>query len=151
MPKALVTLDTFDPKSKARLNSPRSLEACRRQGIDPDELRFTTRAMIKKMHPGIDKKVLDLRFSHYEEKRAEKLRVLKEEREQVMRDEDDGRVAYDESSRMFKSVHHSGAGSFQANDSTILDREKKAMEAEARRAQKEVEQKMRLEKTQAER
>lgn len=90
--------------------------------------------MIKQSHPGIDKKVLDLRFNHYEEKRQEKLRVLKEERQQVIKDEEEGRVAYDEGSRMFKSVHHSAGSSFQPNDSTILDRERKAMEAEARRA-----------------
>ncbi len=79
MTKTLISFENFDPKSKKRINSPRALEACRRQGIDPEELRFTSKAQIKAANPGINPKVLQLRFEHYEEKRDEKLRVLKEE------------------------------------------------------------------------
>ncbi len=51
---------------------------------------------------------------------------------------------------MFKSVHNSAGTSMQHGDSTILDNERKAMEAQAKKKQKELEQKMRHEQTMAE-
>jgi hypothetical protein len=42
--KMSVSLENFNPKSTAKrpLDSPRSLEACRRQGIEPHELLAKT-------------------------------------------------------------------------------------------------------------
>lgn len=60
--------------------SPRSLEACRRQGIHPRELLIRNLAEIKEMFKDkhLDKEGLELMAKHYEEKRKEKIRVLLE-------------------------------------------------------------------------
>ena len=73
------------------LNSPRSLEACRRQGIDPPELAFVPLKQFRK-NLGVEAaalsgQILQLRFDHHEEKRQEKLRVLVEERQRIIEEE----------------------------------------------------------------
>jgi hypothetical protein len=74
-------------------------------------------------------KILELRYSHYEEKRKEKVRVLLEEREQVVKDEEDGLIEFDEEEYMFKSIMRSQLTmNASVSDSKILDREKKTMD-----------------------
>jgi len=60
--------------------SPRSLEACRRQGIDPRELLIRTPAEIKEIFrsKNLDKEGIEQMVLHYEERRREKVRVLLE-------------------------------------------------------------------------
>lgn len=74
-----MTLENFDPfKPKARLNSPRSVDACKRQGIDPQELLYLALEEYKEKvkDKRLDKDSLKIRWEHHEEKRKEKLRVL---------------------------------------------------------------------------
>jgi len=52
-----------------------------------------------------NKKILEIRYEHYEEKRKEKVRILIEERENVIKDEEDGLIEFDSDQNMFKSVH----------------------------------------------
>jgi len=58
--------------------SPRSLEACRRQGIDPPELTVKTFADIKELYGDteLDRDGLQMMVEHYEKKRQEKVHVL---------------------------------------------------------------------------
>ncbi len=79
----MTTLENFDPhQTKARINSPRSLDACKRQGIDPNELLYVSmeeyKQRVKKR--GLDPELLKIRWEHHEEKRKEKMKVLLEVR-----------------------------------------------------------------------
>jgi len=60
--------------------SPRSLEACKRQGILPKELVMKSFDEIKEMYGDgkVDREGLELIAQHYEERRREKVRILLE-------------------------------------------------------------------------
>ena len=66
------------------LNSPRSLEACKRQGIDPAELDPVGESEIRQMIMKREKKqnvpqiIVDIRRQRVEEKRKEKIKIIKE-------------------------------------------------------------------------
>ncbi len=74
------------------ITSPRSLEACRRQGIDPHELLVRSAAEIKEMFrsKNLDKDGVEQMAIHHEERRREKIRVLIEERAVLVEDEKNG-------------------------------------------------------------
>lgn len=48
----IISLENFDEHGRSRpiLNSPRSIEACKRQGIDPSELLIKTMEEIKRIY-----------------------------------------------------------------------------------------------------
>lgn len=75
-------MENFDPYSNKNpiLDSPRSIEACRRMGIDPPELLVKRIEDLKAKYTGeiLDRKALEIRLQHYEEKRREKVRLLLE-------------------------------------------------------------------------
>jgi len=66
------------------LNSPRTIEACRRQGIDPSDLDRITEDRVREMiaqrerKKNVPKVLVEIRMAHYEEKRKEKFRLIKE-------------------------------------------------------------------------
>jgi hypothetical protein len=74
----------YERSIKALLNSPRSLEACRRQGIDPADLDPVTEDQVRQMieqrerKKNVPKVLIEIRMNHYEEKRKDKIKLLKE-------------------------------------------------------------------------
>ena len=72
----------FDPNKKKApyITSPRSLESCRRQGINPQELLFLPFPEFRKLpnSKGLEVNAAKLKFQHAEERRKEKIRVLVE-------------------------------------------------------------------------
>ena len=58
--------------------SPRSIEACRRQGIHPKELISRSTDEIKTLYKerDIDKGTIEQRARHFEERRKEKIKIL---------------------------------------------------------------------------
>lgn len=76
----LISLENFDPNSRKEpiINSPRSLLACKKQGISPSELLIKNVNDMKEMYKGkaLDKESLDLQLVRYEEKRKEKFKML---------------------------------------------------------------------------
>jgi hypothetical protein len=60
------------------LNSPRSLEACRRQGIYPEDLVVRGLEEIKDIYgeKNVDKHSLDVRAQHYENRRKDKIKIV---------------------------------------------------------------------------
>lgn len=58
--------------------SPRSLEACKRQGIEPSELITKTFNDIKELYSehGLDKEGIEMLVDHYEHKRRQKIVTL---------------------------------------------------------------------------
>ena len=72
------------------MKSPRSLKACKLQGIDPSELLQKSYNEIQEIFKGkkFDKETLELQFKHYEDKRKEKIKVLLEERAEIIKNEE---------------------------------------------------------------
>ena len=66
------------------MNSPRSLEACRRQGIDASDLDRITEEKVREMialrerKKNVPKVLVEIRIQYYEEKRKAKLKLIKE-------------------------------------------------------------------------
>lgn len=77
----IISLENFDEygRSKPILNSPRSLEACKRQGIEPEELIKKTVEQIKHIYKDShnDRKSLEIKAQHYEARRANKLELVR--------------------------------------------------------------------------
>lgn len=76
------------------MNTPRSVEACKRQGIEPHELLYQSMATYKKSL-GVEGASLHtdqvrLRWGHLEQRRREKVRVIKEERALIAYEEING-------------------------------------------------------------
>jgi hypothetical protein len=85
-PKLLVSLDNFETLNEP-LDSPRSLRALTECGYVPQDV------YVKPLHAFIDKKVADpelrqtlaqVKFDHLEEKRKEKLRLVRAERARII-------------------------------------------------------------------
>lgn len=89
-----ISLENFNPNKKSDpfLTSPRSLEACRKQGIYPHELMTRTPEEIKKMfsQENLDDEGYDLMWRHHEERRQEKVRTLIAERNKIIENENRG-------------------------------------------------------------
>lgn len=103
------------------------------------------------MDKSINPKILEIRHEHYEEKRKEKVRVLLEERAQVIKDEEDNLIEFDPENMMFRSVFKSGFVSQSVGESKILERDRKQIEVIQKKNQKEIDQLLQSEKTQLER
>lgn len=96
------------------MNTPRSLEACKRQGITPQELVFQSQADFKKSlgveANSLHKDQITMRWNHLEQRRKEKLKVIKEERELVVIEENNGHWVPPTSSQMSAGSSPSKAG-----------------------------------------
>ena len=74
----------YETSFQAIINSPRTLEACHRQGVELTELDPVTQEQIKHMICERDKKkkvpqvLIDIRMQHYDEKRKQKFTLIKE-------------------------------------------------------------------------
>lgn len=85
-----MSIDDINPEEKYErsikdmLNSPRTLEACRRQGVDladldpipADKVRHIIAERERKRN--VPQVLVDIRVQHYEDKRKEKIRLIKE-------------------------------------------------------------------------
>merc|ERR1711939_976388 len=116
---------------KLRANSPRTIEACARQGILFEELQH--KSMDAFREPGLQSFALQMRYDHHEHKRQEKLKLVQREWKRVDREF----AGLDPS--MSKSADMSFLGGDDANQATIR-REQMQMEKLQRRQQQEIEQ-----------
>jgi hypothetical protein len=82
----------YDPNTTQEpiINSPRSLEACLRQGIKPKDLLTISKEQIKAFF-GKEKKLNEKEFEtfnqHFEERRKKKIQMLLQVREEIMEEE----------------------------------------------------------------
>ena len=81
-----LSLENFNPHERKPpyLMSPRSIEACKRQGIDPSEILIKTEDDIKLMYGNVNKEALELHLHRHETRRQEKLKILIEERKYMI-------------------------------------------------------------------
>ncbi len=89
-----INLEEPAEESIARIvNSPRSLEAAQRQGINLQELDPVTEKQVEEMlkarerKPNVPKVLVEIRLNHLMNKRQEKLKLLIEEREYIIEEE----------------------------------------------------------------
>lgn len=136
---SLISLDNYDPSRKKPpyLTSPRSLEACRRQGIDPAELLVKTKHEFTiEECKGLDKVAADLKYDHFLERRQLKFDLVRTERQKVIELEGQG---------LWSSSKSKGPLDFKVSvdsnlSSALIDREKKELERIQRRQQQEIQQ-----------
>lgn len=86
----MISLENFDPKKRAPpyLDSPRSLEACRRSGIDPEELLQRPKGYFRRLlGKHTPKAIVRMHKDHYEQRRLEKLKLVVDARLAVMNEE----------------------------------------------------------------
>lgn len=70
--EVLISIDNFEDGENTReINSPRSLEACLRAGLDPSQLYPKSReAFVSKK---LTKEMIDVKYDHFEKKRQGEL------------------------------------------------------------------------------
>merc|ERR1711939_506245 len=117
---------------KLRANSPRTIEACARQGILFEELQH--KSMDAFREPGLQSFALQMRYDHHEHKRQEKPKLVQREWKRVDRE-----FAGLDPSMSKGSADMSFLGGDDANQATIR-REQMQMEKLQRRQQQEIEQ-----------
>lgn len=86
----------MDPNSRALLSSPRTVEACKRLGYDPEELVFKTEHELKIQMGDINvaPDVLELRWKAFEENRKKKVANVMEERRNVIEEFSNKKMRY---------------------------------------------------------
>ena len=87
---SLVNFNENADKSGPILNSPRSIEACRRQGISPTDLLKQSKDQIKHLCKFNDHDSLKIFEEHFEERRKKKIALLLEVRAEVLDEESKG-------------------------------------------------------------
>lgn len=83
--KKFMSIDEFKGGPKEQL-TPMSTEALKRQGFTIDELRFVSFKELKKQSDarGVPNEILKLRWTHFEEKRVEKILICRQERKRII-------------------------------------------------------------------
>jgi len=87
--KGTHSLDNFNPfaRSEPLLDSPRSLEACKRQGIDPKELVPMSMEDCRKHLGAYTDDLVKIYYEAAEERRKYKLKLVSEERNRLLPDQ----------------------------------------------------------------
>lgn len=82
--EVLISIENFEEAGgKYReINSPRSLEACLRTGLDPSELYPRSKHEFKEK--GLTKEMLDIKYTTFENKRRDKITIVKNERASII-------------------------------------------------------------------
>ena len=112
-----VSIKNFDPAGEDLVNTPRSLEACKRLGVAPKQLmKLTTEKALSKLG-GAPSEVLDLYMRRHEHRRKTWVRQVKRLRKQLLNTPDTSKV-------------HSKA-SVQSDESKQLEKFKRKLELEA--------------------
>lgn len=77
----------YDVSIKQLLNSPRTMEACKRQGVDPKDMDPISEEQVRKLISQRDRGkrtipqvLVDIRMKHYEDKRRDVIRLIREVR-----------------------------------------------------------------------
>ena len=162
--RRLITLDNFlqDGGRPNKINSPRSLEACLRQGIDPSELIPLKMEVFIKEEEELTglQDVAVAKYEHYEERRNEKLDLARQERNMIVGFLEEAQRTGKVSPQAKKFMKLAGASTEKKGlsdaekialaeaekaKSSMLEEEKRRVIAMKQRQQKEIEQMMEFE------
>ena len=133
----LISIENFDQESTEPpyLTSPRSLEACRRTGIDPVELIVRPREMyLRGKVTKVERDVAKQTFKHDEERRLEKIQTVKAARLLLIED---------------RKNRPAEAHTRPKVDSSLVEREKEELARLSRKQELEILQMVEFEKKQA--
>jgi len=115
-----------------RPSSPRSLMACLRLGIDPEEVVYRPLNSYSAEHPELQQ----IQYDKYEKFRRELLEKLKAMRQEVISEESGGKP---KAGGGGGTVKNGGKmKSTEEEDATMIEREQKRLEAQARRNKREM-------------
>ena len=76
--------DVENTEQALTVNSPRTLEACQREGVDPEELTY--RPFNEFASSVLPNELAQMRFDYYENKRQEVIKIIKKTRRKVMKE-----------------------------------------------------------------
>mmetsp|Transcript_70128 Transcript_70128/g.186858 ORF Transcript_70128/g.186858 Transcript_70128/m.186858 type:complete len:212 (+) Transcript_70128:52-687(+) len=129
-----ISFANFDEHRKVPpfLNSPRSLEACERQGVLPEELMF--RSLHSFFDKSVPEQVVQMRFDHYEARRHEKLSQVREEYRVIL-----GEIVRP-SATEGNATERSAVNSVKGEEEKLYENMRRSMEAMKRNMKEEVEQ-----------
>jgi len=82
MELSINALNFEDGEEHREINSPRTLEACLRVGVDPSELDAKERGEF--FAKGLNKDMVSMKYQSYERKRLEKIEDVKKERDSII-------------------------------------------------------------------
>jgi hypothetical protein len=81
----LITIEDIEStETRQKINSPRSLEACKLEGVFPKELIHLPKSKFN--DPGLPAEVADLRYEFHENKRKELIELVKKARNKIIDD-----------------------------------------------------------------
>jgi hypothetical protein len=132
-----ISLTNFDEhrKNPPYLTSPRSLDACDRQGIRPEELLH--RPSQSFFEKGIPDEVVKLRYEHYESRRKEKLAHVRTEYRSIVAESNASqRSMKDDGGNNL--TQRSITSSMQAEEEKLNENMRRAMESMKRNMKDEV-------------
>jgi len=149
-----INVENFEQgEDRSSINSPRSLEACLRSGLDPSELYSRERGAFAEK--GMTKEMVKAKYMYFERKRLEKINTVKAERSAIIK------FAAKRSASAPNSPAKGGAAATGGSTTGapapeknaamgLVDAEEKRMEALRRRQEKELEKIMEREAAMAE-
>jgi hypothetical protein len=80
----IISIENFEDGGAAReMNSPRTLEACLRSGLDPKELAPKSRSSF--LSKTLTKEMVDAKLAMFEKKRRDKINAVKQERNAIIK------------------------------------------------------------------
>jgi hypothetical protein len=136
---ATLSLANFDAgrKRPPYLTSPRSLEACRRVGIDPSELLTKSKQeFLSEDCKGLDREAADIKYDRFLARRQVRFDLVSEERLKLIEEEAQGLWTFSKS-----KGHSTSKQSIDSNlSSALIEREKRELERIQRRQQQEIQQ-----------
>lgn len=103
----LVSILTMDPmEQKRKINSPRSLEACRLEGVKAKELLYIPKELFQ--DPKLPDEVGKLRYEFNENKRQELIALVKKARKDIVKDHE--RTSTDQPTMAGSTMYNKGEG-----------------------------------------
>lgn len=153
----LITVENFEDSGASEkyreINSPRSLEACLRSGLDPAELYpkpknlflRSLKSSIRATSP-LTAEMMDIKFDSFNKKRSDKIAIVRAERTKI--------IQYAEKKLFGGTFTQTSPSSPKGNEtqkaaSAMLEMEEKRMEALRRRQEKELSKIIEREQTMA--
>jgi hypothetical protein len=135
----VLNLENFDAKKKhpPYIDSPRSIQACKVQGIDPEDLLFKPKSYFRKqLGAGTHKAIVKLHFEHCERRRQNKLQIALQEYRNLCRGEFSRKTATSKS----RSIEQDDKNHF------LIEHEKKKIAMLEKKTQQEIAQMLEHEK-----
>ncbi|CAI2361509.1 unnamed protein product [Moneuplotes crassus] len=137
-----ISIADFDPMGTKRINSPRSLEACKLEGIMVKELLHVPKSKFRE--PGLPPEVAELRYEFHENKRKELIDLIKSRRDKLIEELD--RSTYDHPTMAGSTQYQTSNGKFLSGRSvqtsksvrSNLDMKSSALIGDAMNKDKEV-------------